>query len=87
METKEKIKLSEKRVHKNLEKSQNQKKKKRKMFEVSTYKAKMQITTEKVIKKQLIKSKKEKKSLPKLREGGAGERKEKKSSNVQTLGV
>lgn len=29
METKEKIKLSEKRVHKNLKKSQNQKKKKK----------------------------------------------------------
>lgn len=47
------------------------------MFEVSTYKAKMQITTKKVIKKQLIKSKKEKKSLPKLREGGGGKGKKK----------
>lgn len=50
------------------------------MFEVSTYKAKMQITTEKVIKKQLIKSKKEKESLPKLREGGG--RKEKKNPRM-----
>lgn len=47
------------------------------MFEVSTYKAKMQITTKKLIKKQLIKSKKEKESLPKLRERGEGKERKK----------